>query len=87
MESIDKNLFSIQSSRKHVSIAVLNAETVLHDHWADKEFWMARRSMRFNKVIRQIANEYRRDVLNSTDILDGTLRPDDWRDEKVNASD
>lgn len=68
---------------KTQSIALLNAETVLHDYWGGAEYWMARRSMRFNSFLVETANNYRHDVLNSTDAFDGIDRPDDWRNETV----
>lgn len=65
------------------SIAMLNAETVLHDYWGGTEYWMARRSMRFNSFLVETANTFRSEVFNSTDALDGIKRPTDWRDETV----
>ncbi|XP_055915165.1 GDP-fucose protein O-fucosyltransferase 2 [Eupeodes corollae] len=62
--------------------AFLNAEIVLHDHWGSDEFWMARRSMRFNRELMKIANDFRRDFLNSTDLYDAVQRPFNWKDEK-----
>lgn len=62
----------------------MNAETVLHDYWGGAEYWMARRSMRFNSFLANVANAFRSDVLNSTDESDATVRPKDWRHEKVN---
>lgn len=41
-------------------MAILNAETVLHDHWGDREFWRARMSMRFNDNLVRVANEFQR---------------------------
>lgn len=65
------------------SIAMLNAETVLHDHWGGAEYWMARRSMRFNSNLKEVANAFRSEDLNSTDTLDGIKRSSDWRDDTV----
>lgn len=65
------------------AIAFLNAETVLHEHWSDAEFWAARRSMRFSKRLTRIANSFRAEIFNSNDIDDNTLRPADWRHDKV----
>lgn len=55
----------------------------LHDTFGDSLYWKARRSMRFNKSLRKIANEFRERYLNSSDETDGTFLPEDWRDEKV----
>lgn len=62
---------------------MLNAETVLHDYWGGAEYWMARRSMRFNSNLVEIANAFRSDTFNSTDEFDGIERPNDWRNETV----
>lgn len=64
---------------------MLNAETVLHDYWGGHEYWNARRSMRFNKYLKNVADTFRELVLNSTDDDDNTLRPTDWRNETVNS--
>lgn len=39
--------------------------------------------MRFNTKLRKLANRFREKYLNSTDLDDKTIIPDDWRDEKV----
>ncbi|XP_055845704.1 GDP-fucose protein O-fucosyltransferase 2 [Episyrphus balteatus] len=62
--------------------ALLNAEIVLHDQWGSDEFWMARRSMRFNRELVKIANDFRKDFFNSTDDSDAVQRPYSWKDEK-----
>lgn len=46
-------------------------------------YWEARRSMRFNLELRQIASDFRLEYLNSSDEVDNTIIPDDWRLEKV----
>lgn len=45
-------------------MAILNAETVLHDHWGDREFWRARMSMRFNDNIIRAADDFARQAFN-----------------------
>lgn len=55
----------------------------LHDRYGDATYWKARRSMRFNKDLREIANDFRKKFLNSTDEQDRIVLPDDWRLEKV----
>jgi peptide-O-fucosyltransferase len=60
-----------------------HAETALHDFFGDAEYWMARRSMRFNKNLRAIGDAYRADFLGSTDEKDKVQRPEKWMDEKV----
>lgn len=61
-------------------------EIALHDEYGSKEYWKARRSMRYNSELYNIANEYRRTFLNSTDQNDNTERPIDWTKEKVHYS-
>lgn len=74
---------TLSYNEKVTSIAFLNAETVLHDYWGGPEYWMIRRSMRFNSFLVEVANNFRREVLNSTDAYDATERPKDWRHEMV----
>ncbi|XP_031626826.1 GDP-fucose protein O-fucosyltransferase 2 [Contarinia nasturtii] len=74
--------FPKRSDAKIHSIAIFNSETVLHDHWGGSEYWRARRSMRFNSYLVQVANEFRNDIFNSTDEFDGTERPFDWQNER-----
>ncbi|XP_011308816.1 GDP-fucose protein O-fucosyltransferase 2 isoform X2 [Fopius arisanus] len=57
-------------------------ETPLHDSYGSREFWKARRSMRFNSELNAIAREFREKYLNSTDNHDKTVKPVDWRNEK-----
>lgn len=42
--------------------------------------------MRFNKQLQQLALQFRRKYLNSTDESDNTQLPEDWRDENVSSS-
>lgn len=65
------------------SILISHAEVSLHDRFGDKIYWQARRSMRFNKDLVNIANTFRKNYLNSTNQKDKTIRPIDWRLEKV----
>lgn len=59
-------------------------EIPLHDYYGSLDFWLARRSMRYNNELYKVANEFRKKYLNSTDENDKTIRPPDWKDEKVN---
>lgn len=59
-----------------------HAEVALHDTFGDKIYWQARRSMRFNTHLREIANEYRKKYLNSSDENDNTFLALDWRYDK-----
>lgn len=74
-----------RSKRKPQTVAILNAESVLHDYWGGVEYWRARRSMRFNEQLVTIANAYRKQTLNSTDSVDYTQQPSDWQDETVSC--
>lgn len=58
-------------------------EIPLHDFYGSVDYWTARRSMRYNKELYEIANEFRQKYLNSNDIDDRTERPEDWTEEKV----
>lgn len=58
-------------------------EIALHDEYGSKEYWKARRSMRYNSELYNIAKNYRKTFLNSTDENDYTERPADWTKEKV----
>lgn len=60
-----------------------HAETALHEYFGDDEYWMARRSMRFNKNLQVIGNAFRADFFGSTDENDFVQRPALWTDEKV----
>lgn len=62
-----------------------HAEVALHDHFGDKLYWQARRSMRFNRELVNSANKFREEYLNSTNEGDGVFVPSDWRLEKVNS--
>jgi peptide-O-fucosyltransferase len=72
-----------RKSDKPKIVMFQNAEIVLHDSFGDAEYWMARRSMRFNENFVQIANDYRRDYFRSNDQDDLVQRPAHWVDEKV----
>lgn len=60
----------------------LSGEIVLHDSWGNKEFWRARRSMRFSNDLMAIAKDFRLSKLNSTDERENVRRPVDWRQEE-----
>ena len=62
------------------------AETLLHDHFGDVDYWNCRRSMRFNGELVDVANEFRRTQLGSTDEKDKTLKPDKWEDHVVSVN-
>lgn len=60
-----------------------HGEIALHDSFGDKVYWQARRSMRFNKELKRLADDFRKKYLNSTDNLDNAILPDDWTQERV----
>jgi peptide-O-fucosyltransferase len=62
-----------------------HAEVALHDTFGDALYWQARRSMRFSSGLAKLAERFRAEYLNSTDEADGTIRPDDWTEEKVST--
>ncbi|KAK2173863.1 hypothetical protein NP493_845g01010 [Ridgeia piscesae] len=49
-----------------------------HSEWS-KEWWTARRSMRFAKRLRDVGDKFRLENLNSTDETDQTVLDPDWR--------
>nr|CAD7398616.1 unnamed protein product [Timema cristinae] len=59
-----------------------HAEVALHDTFGDRMYWNARRSMRFNLALHELAAQFRREYLNSTDEVDGTVREFNWTIEK-----
>lgn len=64
------------------SVMLDRAETVLHDRYGDALFWQARRSMRFSKHLRDIADTFRAEFLDSTDVQDKTVTEPSWKDMK-----
>ncbi|KAK2577524.1 hypothetical protein KPH14_003615 [Odynerus spinipes] len=64
------------------SIMFDHMEIPLHDSYGSQEYWRARRSMRYNTELYEIANDYRATYLNSTNKNDNTDRPSDWTEEK-----
>lgn len=63
-------------------VLILNTETILHDFWGTSVYWEARRSMRFNKALTQLAAEFRENFLNSTLDVEAVQRPMSWRAER-----
>lgn len=64
------------------SVMFDHMEIALHDFYGTKEYWKARRSMRYNSELYDIANEFRKSFFNSSNKYDKTERPDDWTKEK-----
>ncbi|XP_029663960.1 GDP-fucose protein O-fucosyltransferase 2 isoform X1 [Formica exsecta] len=73
-----QNLKPIQ----YKSIMFDHMEIALHDEYGSKEYWKARRSMRYNSELYNIAKNYRETFLNSTDENDNVDRPTDWTKEE-----
>lgn len=78
MSGIEQNLQPLV----HRSVMFDHMEIPLHDYYGSREYWRARRSMRYNRELYNIANEYREKILNSTDEKDNTERPLDWSRER-----
>lgn len=78
---INRVLKSLENDDLPKVIAILNAEIVLHEHWADREFWKARRSMRFADNLVKIAADFRMSNFNSNDEKDNVQRPPMWEYE------
>ncbi|PVD37980.1 hypothetical protein C0Q70_00582 [Pomacea canaliculata] len=60
------------------SVMIDRAEIVLHDQFGDRWYWECRRSMRFSKELRDLADEFRKTYLDSFDEADNTVLDDDW---------
>ncbi|XP_060784994.1 GDP-fucose protein O-fucosyltransferase 2 isoform X1 [Neoarius graeffei] len=60
------------------SVMLDRAETLLHDHYAGKDYWNTRRSMVFAKHLRVLGDQFRAKYLNSTDEQDHTPYSEDW---------
>lgn len=78
---LSQNLMPTQ----HRSIMFDRMEIALHDEYGSKEYWRARRSMRYNSKLYAIAEDYRKAFLNSTNADDNTERPADWTKEKLDS--
>lgn len=78
---INRIILSLANDTLPKVIAIFNAEIVLHEHWADREFWKARRSMRFADKLQQIAADYRHTNFESCDKTDNVQRPPMWEYE------
>ncbi|KAG1952053.1 GDP-fucose protein O-fucosyltransferase [Pimephales promelas] len=72
----------LQNNLSATSVMLDRAETVLHDHYAGKDYWDTRRSMVFAKHLRIIGDEFRAKYLNSTDKQDLTPYNEDWTQMK-----
>ncbi|CAD5217269.1 unnamed protein product [Bursaphelenchus okinawaensis] len=68
----------LKSEPESKNVLIDRSETILHDHFGDKFYWDARRSMRYAKKLVDIGDEFRRTHLNSTDQNDKTYLPSSW---------
>ncbi|XP_063356067.1 GDP-fucose protein O-fucosyltransferase 2 isoform X2 [Pelmatolapia mariae] len=68
----------LQKNITAISVMLDRAETLLHDHYAGKDYWNTRRSMVFAKHLRLIGDNFRSRHLNSTDETDHTPYSEDW---------
>ncbi|KAL6262215.1 hypothetical protein P5V15_007311 [Pogonomyrmex californicus] len=64
------------------SVMFDHMEIALHDEYGSREYWRARRSMRYNFELYDIAENYRKTFLNSTNEDANTKRPINWIEEK-----
>ena len=55
---------------------------MLHEYFGDAEYWSARRSMRFADHLKDIADRFRNDKLNSNDENDSTVMPEKWENHQ-----
>ncbi|KAF5903387.1 GDP-fucose protein O-fucosyltransferase 2 isoform X1, partial [Clarias magur] len=68
----------LQENVTATSVMLDRAETVLHDHYAGKDYWNTRRSMIFARHLRALGDQFRANYLNSTDEQDHTPYSEDW---------
>ncbi|KAK4007960.1 hypothetical protein OUZ56_013119 [Daphnia magna] len=81
-----KKLLPILSKHSKTSgkvVMIDRGEIPLHDDYGGVNYWKARRSMRYSDHLYSLANQFRREFLESDDERDETLLPSDWRDESV----
>ncbi|XP_012289250.1 GDP-fucose protein O-fucosyltransferase 2 isoform X2 [Orussus abietinus] len=64
------------------SVAFDHMEVALHDSYGSQNYWRARRSMRYNSELYEIAKKFREQFLHSNDVKDQTIRSSDWTKEK-----
>ncbi|RWS30061.1 GDP-fucose protein O-fucosyltransferase 2-like protein [Leptotrombidium deliense] len=79
--------FLLKELKDLESIVVQNAEVVLHKNYGDSIYWSFRRSMRFNKELIAIGDEFRELNLNSNDYIDNTEMTENWMEMKRNHGD
>ncbi|CAI5446488.1 unnamed protein product [Caenorhabditis angaria] len=65
------------------SILIDRAETILHEHYGDVNYWRVRRSMRYSEQLRNAANEFRREYLDPNSDIN---LENDWRNQKKEKS-
>ncbi|XP_046479920.1 GDP-fucose protein O-fucosyltransferase 2 isoform X1 [Neodiprion pinetum] len=78
MSGLEENLYPDIYS----SVMFDHMEIPLHDSYGTKEYWAARRSMRYNSALYEIANDFSQKYLKSNDSRDKTELPMDWTKEK-----
>lgn len=61
------------------SVMIDRGENVLHDFFGGVDYWKCRRSMVFSKHVKDVADKFRAEYLDSSDEKDGTVKPKDWR--------
>uniref|UniRef100_A0A914YBM1 GDP-fucose protein O-fucosyltransferase 2 n=1 Tax=Panagrolaimus superbus TaxID=310955 RepID=A0A914YBM1_9BILA len=63
------------------TVFIDRAETVLHDSFGNEIYWRIRRSMRYASNLREYAEEYRQEYLDSNFEDDRITYPESWVDE------
>nr|8AY1_A Chain A, GDP-fucose protein O-fucosyltransferase 2,Spondin-1 [Caenorhabditis elegans]8AY1_B Chain B, GDP-fucose protein O-fucosyltransferase 2,Spondin-1 [Caenorhabditis elegans] len=77
-----KDLLKHSNFSESTSIMVDRAETILHEHYGEVDYWKARRSMRYSNDLVDVADAFRKKYLDSDDKRDKTKLVDDWTKEK-----
>ncbi|CAI2348244.1 unnamed protein product [Caenorhabditis sp. 36 PRJEB53466] len=76
-----KNLLTHANFSRMTSVFVDRAETILHEHYGEVDYWRARRSMRYSEQLVEAADAFRRTHLDSDDKRDKTELVEDWTKE------
>ncbi|XP_045460852.1 GDP-fucose protein O-fucosyltransferase 2 [Harmonia axyridis] len=75
-------LTQILSASSARTILFAHAEVALHPTFGDSLYWTARRSLRYNKEMKIVANAFRERHLSSSNEADNIHLQDKWQDDK-----
>ena len=75
--------FIEEKAQKFKTIMIDRAENLLHESFGDADYWSVRRSMRFNKDLVKISDEFRHKNLDSSDEKDSTFQKEKWENQRA----